>query len=157
MELVFDLDRYADRLRIRREGSRRLVFDPIRSKWVKLEPEELVRQIFLQFLLDELQYNANRIVVERGVEVVERTRRCDILVLDAAMEPWLLVECKAFGIELRQSTFRQASDYSLTHRADFLAITNGRQVFCSAVDYENQVSKAIGSLPAPHETAADYL
>lgn len=157
MELNFDLDRYADRLRIRRQDQRRQVFDPIRSKWVALEPEELVRQVFLRFLLEELGYNPNRIIVERGVQVVERARRCDMLVLNTAMEPWLLVECKAFGIELKQSTFRQASEYSLTHRADFLAITNGRQVFCSAIDYENGVTSPMGNLPAPHETAADYL
>jgi hypothetical protein len=157
MELIFDLDRYAERLRIRRQGKRRQVFDRIRSKWVALEPEELVRQIFVHFLLDELGYNPNRFVVERGVAVIEQTRRCDILVLNAALEPWLLVECKAFGLELSQRTFRQVSEYSLTHRADFLAITNGRQVFCSAVDYENGVTKAIGSLPAAHETVRDYL
>ncbi len=157
MELLFDLDQYARQLRIRRQGQRRQVFDRIRSKWVALEPEELVRQIFVLFLLEELAYNPNRFVVERGVAVIERTRRCDILVLNAAMEPWLLVECKAFGLELSQRTYRQASEYSLTHHADFLVITNGRQVFCSAVDYENRVSQAIGTLPAAHETARDYL
>jgi hypothetical protein len=44
--------------RIKEEEGKELIFDEIRKQWVRLTPEEWVRQNFVQYLLQELHYPA---------------------------------------------------------------------------------------------------
>ncbi len=43
------------------------IFDPLRKKWVRLTPEEWVRQNFLQYLLQTKQYPASLIAIEKEI------------------------------------------------------------------------------------------
>jgi hypothetical protein len=46
-----------------KEGSE-MIFDPVRRKWVKLTPEEWVRQNFIQYLVYEGKYPPGLISIE---------------------------------------------------------------------------------------------
>jgi hypothetical protein len=125
-------------LRLSRDDKgKKWVFDPIRRKNVVLTPEELLRQLVLQYLLDIKKYPANRIRVEIGIELNGLQKRCDVVVFDAEVRPWLLIECKSPKIALRQDTFEQAARYNLPLRAPFLAVTNGLGTLCCALDFES--------------------
>ena len=117
-------------------GNQRLVRDEIRKKWLVLQPEEFVRQLLLHFLIKDMRYNRNRITVERGVAVNGEPRRTDILVFDQDMRPFLLIECKAPRVPLSTDTFRQATNYNGPLRVPYLMISNGRESYVAAIDYE---------------------
>lgn len=129
------LQRFSPLLDVKEAGNKRMVFGTIRKKWLVLQPEEFVRQLLLHFLIRDMRYNRNRITVERGVAVTGRTRRTDILVFDADMRPFLLVECKAPQIPLTTDTFRQAATYNGPLRVPYLMVSNGRQSIVAAIDF----------------------
>jgi hypothetical protein len=112
------------------------VFDPIRRKKYVLTPEELLRQLVLMYLLDVKKYPSKRIRVEMGITVNGRKKRCDIIVFDQNLQPWLLIECKSPKITLTQATFEQAAVYNMKLQVPYLAITNGMCTYACSIDYE---------------------
>ncbi len=68
----------------------------IRKKEIKLTPEEAVRQLFIELLLDKYQYPADRIRVEYEVTFGRDKKRADIAIMDKDMAtaPYILVEMK---------------------------------------------------------------
>ncbi|MEM6877462.1 MAG: type I restriction enzyme HsdR N-terminal domain-containing protein [Bacteroidota bacterium] len=130
------LDRFVDRLTVRMENNQRMIRCLLRRKWLVLQPEEFVRQLLLHFFIEDMQYNRNRITVERGLQVDSQEKRTDILVFDRRMRPWLLLECKAPKQKLSDQTFQQASTYNNPLQAPYMMISNGRQSFVCELDYE---------------------
>lgn len=134
MRLQLDYLQYQSQLRLVQKDGATCVFDPIRRKYLVMTPEELLRQLVLCYLLDNKKYPSNRIRTEIGIEVNGLKKRCDIVVFDANIKPWLLVECKSHKITLNQAVFEQAARYNLQLQAPFLAITNGLSTFCCTLD-----------------------
>lgn len=102
------------------------IFDPLRKKWVRLTPEEWVRQNFLQYLLLEKKYPASLIAVEKEIRVGELKKRFDILIYKND-QPWLLVECKEMNVIVDESVFNQLLRYQQALSASYLIITNGNE------------------------------
>lgn len=130
---LLDLQQY---LKTRTAKGQRQVFDLIRRKWLVMGPEELVRQLLLLYLVREKGYSPNRIGIEKMLVVNTLTRRCDILIYAGDMSPWMLVECKAPSVPVTQAVFDQVARYNLPLRVPFLAVSNGLQTYCCAMDYE---------------------
>jgi hypothetical protein len=147
MLLELNFLKYQSNLRLTKSEASTFVFDPIRRKEVALTPEELLRQLVLQYLLEEKKYPSHRIRSEVGIEVNGLRRRCDLVVYDADVKPWLLVECKSPKVALDQSTFEQAARYNLRLRAPFLAVTNGLSTYCCALDFDQERFEYLGELP----------
>ena len=145
--IELDLLQYQSRLRLVKSGENAFVFDPIRKKEVALTPEELLRQLVLCYLLEEKKYPANRIRSEVGILVNGRSFRCDLVVFDAEIKPWLLIECKSPKVALTQAVFEQAARYNLRLRAPYLSVTNGLNTFCSALDFEAERFEYLSGLP----------
>ena len=55
--------------KIKKEAEKLLIFDVLRKKYVKLNPEEWVRQNFIQFLMIEKKYPAALIAVEQELKL----------------------------------------------------------------------------------------
>jgi len=102
------------------------IFDPLRKKWIKLTPEEWVRQNFLQYLLQVKHYPASLIAVEKEIMVGELKKRFDILVYKNN-QPWLLVECKEMNIPIDETVFQQLLRYQSSLQASYIIITNGNE------------------------------
>ncbi|MCK6693153.1 MAG: type I restriction enzyme HsdR N-terminal domain-containing protein [Thermoanaerobaculia bacterium] len=136
MLLQLDFLQFEPALRITKSGDTTWVFDPIRRKQIVLTPEELLRQLVLLYLLEVKKYPSNRIRVEIGLLLNERPKRCDLVVFDAGLDPWLVVECKSPKVPLTQATFEQVARYNLQFKAPFLAVTNGLATFSCALDFE---------------------
>lgn len=147
MLLQFDFLQFQSRLRLTKGEGKNYVYDPVRRKDIVLTPEELLRQLVLQYLLEVKNYPAHRIRIEAGFTLNGLRKRCDIVVFDADVRPWLLVECKSPKIPLTQATFEQAARYNLQLKAPFLAITNGLSTFCCALDFENATFEYLKDLP----------
>lgn len=152
MLLQLDFLQFQPKLRLTSSGGKSFVFDPIRRKDIILTPEELLRQLVVLYLLEDCRYPANRIRVEAGFTLNGQQRRCDIIVFDEAIKPWLLIECKSPKVPLTQSTFEQAARYNMQWRAPYLAVTNGLSTFCCVLDFEKQDFAYLPKLPdfSPH-------
>jgi hypothetical protein len=113
------------------------VFDPIRRKWVRLTPEEEVRQMLLRDLVENYQVPAGLISVEFPLMVNSMEKRCDAVVFDNELKPLMIVECKAAKIHLTQTVAEQISAYNLALKVPFLLVTNGNKIFFVFVDHLN--------------------
>lgn len=107
-----------------------LIFDSIRKKYVKLTPEEWVRQNFIRYLVQEKHYPQGLIAVEASIKVNKLIRRCDAVIFDRSGNPFLIVECKAPSVAISQKTFDQVARYNLTLHVTYLVVTNGIHHFC---------------------------
>jgi hypothetical protein len=113
---------------LRKQNQELYIFDAVRGKYFMLTPEEWVRQAIV-FLLTQQNYPPNLMQIERGIAYPNRVKRPDIVVYDRAGKPFLLIECKAPYIPLREDTLAQARTYNWVVQAPFVAITNGSMMF----------------------------
>lgn len=132
--------------RIKEEEGKELIFDDIRKQWVRLTPEEWVRQNFVQYLLQELHYPAAYISIEKEIKLGERKKRFDLLVFDSMHKPWLMLECKAMDVDLTQQTVEQIVRYNMSVPVSFLVVTNGSYTY--AWQKTADAFKSIHQLPA---------
>ncbi|MGB0521342.1 MAG: type I restriction enzyme HsdR N-terminal domain-containing protein [Flammeovirgaceae bacterium] len=122
------------------------LWDVIRKKHVQITPEEWVRQHFLHYLMSQ-DYPKSLISVELGHKFNQLQKRSDILVMDRAAQPFLLVECKAPQVPINQKVLEQAIFYNQVIKAPYITLTNGLQhVFC-AVDLANGRIEQLETLP----------
>lgn len=108
-----------------KEGSE-MIFDPIRKKYVRLTPEEWVRQNFVQYLINEGKYPAGLMIIEGFFMFNKKLKkRVDIIVHNRNGEPVLIVECKSTDVEIDDSVRDQLGEYNMEFRVPYVVITNG--------------------------------
>lgn len=105
------------------------VYDPLRRKWVVLTPEEWVRQHFVNFMVNELNYSPFRMSNEVFLRLNNTSRRADTVVYDNNLKPKVVVEYKAADIDLTPEVLDQVLRYNLVFRAPTVVITNGMDVY----------------------------
>ncbi|MFP5043086.1 type I restriction enzyme HsdR N-terminal domain-containing protein [Parasediminibacterium sp. JCM 36343] len=114
--------------KIKAEKGKELIFDGARKRWVSLTPEEWVRQNFIQYLLQEIQYPASLIAIEKEIQLGELRKRCDIILYKKAI-PWMIIECKEMNVPLTEKTVGQILHYHQAMPVPYLCLTNGNHVF----------------------------
>ena len=149
MDFILDLSlsQHQSSLKIKQEGGKRYIWGEIRAQWLVLQPEEMVRQLLIHHFIQVHGVNKNRIAVERGLKVGELKKRCDILIYQQDMSPWLLVECKAHSVPLNQAVFRQIAWYNMPLQVPYLLVCNGHQSYCCAVDLMEKDFTFLNHLP----------
>jgi len=115
--------------RVIRRGQRSYIFDRIRRRYVALTPEEWVRQHVLHYLIDVAGYPAGLMAVEKRIPGHAAGRRADIVVYDPALQPWMVVECKAPEVPIGEAALMQAAGYNFPLQARYLLITNGHSAW----------------------------
>ena len=143
---VLNLPEYKFRLRNNPEGKTE-VFDTIRKRYYILTPEEWVRQNFIQYLIQEKQFPASLMAVEKGLKLNGMQKRTDIVQYNKQGRPVLIVECKAPEIKLSQDTFDQAARYNMTLQVDYLIITNGLEHFACKMNYTEHKIQCLKEIP----------
>ena len=109
------------------ERKKEEIWDDLRKQWVRLTPEEWVRQNFIQYLLQVKNYPASYIAVERKMKLGELTKRFDLMIFDKGAQPWMLVECKAMGEVLDHKVLWQVLRYNMAIPVKYIVITNGEE------------------------------
>lgn len=104
------------------------VFDIIRKKWLRLSPEEWVRQNMIQFLVSK-NYPAALIAIEKEIRLGELKKRCDIVVYTRNAMPFMIIECKEMNVQLSKKALEQILRYHITISANYLIITNGSHCY----------------------------
>ena len=131
------------------ERKKEEIWDDLRKLWVRLTPEEWVRQNFIQYLVQVKNYPAAYISVEKRMKLGELNKRFDLLVFDKGAQPWMLVECKGTDVKLDSRVLWQVLRYNMAIPVRYLVITNGEECHAfikGALDFE-----AIAALPVYSE------
>lgn len=129
-----------------KEG-RTMIFDTYRRRWVKLTPEEWVRQNFIRYLVEEKHYPASLVAVEHSLKINRQVFRADAVVFSTNGLPLLLVECKAPEVKITQKVFEQIVRYNFEFQVDYLIVTNGLMHFCCKIDKSNQSYEYLKEIP----------
>ena len=117
-------------MRTRVYNDKEQIFCEWRHRWVRLTPEEWVRQQLLHRLVEQFGYPASLIAVEAFITVGEAKKRCDAIVYDNTMRALMLIECKAETVPLTQKTLDQAVTYNRKLNVPYLLLHNGPQTIC---------------------------
>lgn len=131
-----NLPSYPYRTRLNPKSSLQEIWDTQRRRWVKLTPEEWVRQHFVHYLIDHLKYPSGRIGNEIAIKVGKLERRCDSVIFGDSVEPLMIVEYKAASVTLNQEVFDQIGRYNIALQVDWLIVSNGLQHYCCHLNRE---------------------
>jgi len=131
----------------RNNKQKQYIFDIIRKKNVVVTPEELVRQDFIHYLIDELAYPKSKIAVELGLKINDLSKRSDIVVFGSDFNPILAVECKAPNVKIDQKVFDQLARYNLTLGVDYFILTNGKTTYCCKVNAKQKSYLHLDKIP----------
>ena len=111
-----------------KQGSE-MIFDQLRKKWVRLTPEEWVRQNFVQYLINEGRYPGGLIGIEIFFRLNNLKKRVDILVHNRKGEPVMIVECKSPDIRIsdfyEDKVYDQLGEYNFGYKVPYVIVTNG--------------------------------
>ena len=118
----------------------------IRKKWLKLEPEEWVRQNLIHYLTTTLTYPLGLMAVEHRLTLNGVEKRADLVCYNNDAQPVLLAECKAPNVPLSQDTLDQAARYNLVLNVPILLLTNGLNHYAVATDINSTV-EILKSIP----------
>jgi hypothetical protein len=129
-----------------RDG-RRAIYDPVRQTYVRLTPEEWVRQHFVQYLIQDLNVPGGLVAVEASFRYQGQPRRADAIVHDRQGDPLLVVECKAPRVSIGQDAFDQCAQYNFVLEASYLAVTNGQTHYACAIDFDARRYTFLDDLP----------
>lgn len=123
-----------------------LIWDELRKMWLRLTPEEWVRQHLVRYLIDVCGAPAASVCAEYPVALGGMAQRADIVVFGASadagmkaeasggtntgtLHPILLAECKAADVDVDEAVFAQAMRYNTVVGARYVVITNGLRHF----------------------------
>ena len=130
-----------------REGQT-TIYDFLRHRYLRLTPEEWVRQHFTHFLVEHKGYHTALLANEVTIDVNGVARRCDSVLYKAAGGmPRMIIEYKAPHIHITQSVFQQIYSYNSVLRADYLIVSNGINHYCCHVDYDNMRVDFLKDIP----------
>ena len=104
-----------------------LIFDIVRKKYIILTPEELVRQHVIHYLVDEKKIPLGLINVEKSIVFNGLNKRFDVVVYSRDGQIFLLVECKAPYVEIKQKVVQQSGVYQKVLNPVCIMLTNGFQ------------------------------
>ena len=140
-------------LRLSQRNGQTMVFDFLRRRYIKLTPEEWVRQHFVHYLVHHKGYPQELLANEVSLVLNTTSKRCDTVLYDKEARPLAIMEYKAPSIQLTQKTFDQISRYNIVMRVPFLMVSNGLQHYCCRVDYETNVCTFLPEIPSYDEIA----
>ena len=107
----------------------KLIYCKIRKKWIVFQPEEEIRQAFLEYLIKEVKVPISNIYVEDHLKHwnIDKNLRVDIIVSYNHKEdeyPLLLIECKAERIDIK-TAIHQVEKYQKDIGSEIVIVTNG--------------------------------
>lgn len=138
------------------------IFSPLRQKWIPLTPEEMVRQQYLQALVEEYGFTHEQIAEELCVTGRGSAQaRADFVIWrtppDKANEksPLIVVECKADNVTIDRAVYTQGENYARLTNAPFFVTHNHRETRYWRVLHEKMPKHVEEIDGIPHADATD--
>ncbi len=133
--------------KIRETDGYKEIFDNIRKKYLKLNPEEWVRQNFISYLLNEKSYPNGLLLIEKEIKLHGLKRRPDLVVYSKEAKPIVIVEFKAPSVKIDEEVFFQAAMYNKKLQVPYLILSNGIQHYCAHINTETGIVKYLPQIP----------
>ena len=137
--------------RLQGPQDRRRIFDILRRRYVALTPEEWVRQNFIHYLTDHLNYPATLLANEVKLQIGKKTLRADSVLYDTQLRPRIIIEYKAPHINITQKVFDQIVAYNMQLHVDYLIVSNGLSHFCCKIADDGKNYLFIAHIPTYEE------
>ena len=138
--ISIDLSQYHQYLKIKKEGAKQLLFDPVRRDYFIVQPEELVRQSWIHYLNQEYGIQFKSLSVEKQITVGTLKKRFDLVYYQKG-EAQVLFEFKSFNVNISSDTCFQIASYNTDLKVPFLVISNGIEHFAYKIEFkESRVS-----------------
>lgn len=134
-------------LRLRGQDGQTTVFDPLRRRYVRLTPEEWVRQHFIHYLISCKGYPAGLLANEVSLSLNGMQRRCDTVLFGRERQPRMIVEYKAPHVAINQKVFDQITRYNIVLRTPWLVVSNGLTHICCHLDLDAQTYAFVREIP----------
>ena len=144
---MFQLKLTSDKFSIKKIANQTYVFDQWRKKYVRLTPEEKVRQYILRFLIDEKGYPSTYFGVEKMVKINGMSKRYDAILFNKEGKPVMILEFKAPQIPITQHVFDQVAVYNSKFQVSLLIISNGFQSYCCRINFKDQRYEFFDEIP----------
>ena len=139
-------------LKIRDQKGIAQIFDFLRRRYLRLTPEDWVRQHFTHYLVEHKNFPSALLANEVTINVGGVARRCDsVLYHRVGGRPRVIVEYKAPHIQITQAVFQQIYSYNSVLHADYLIVSNGLVHYCCHVDYEKMQVNYLRDIPSYEE------
>lgn len=149
---------------IRREG--RKIFCPLINSWHIETPEEKVRQEYIKKLIEDYGYSPDQMAQEVKVNNSQRGQgmaRADIVIWkskkdkDESKSAFIVVECKAENVRIREEDYYQGYNYASWAGASFFVTTNEKETKYFHVEKEHLPKKLmeVVAIPTAEEALID--
>lgn len=124
------------------------IYDFLRRRYIRLTPEEWVRQHFTHYLVERKGYPAGRLANEVTIRVGGATRRCDsVFYHKEGGRPQIIIEYKAPEVPVTQAVFQQIYSYNSVLAADYLIVSNGLKHYCCHIRYDTMEVEFLHDIP----------
>jgi hypothetical protein len=123
------------------------ILDYTRNIFIKITPEEIVRQNTILFLNKTFGIPYSVMKTEHSFEVNNRKKRADIIIFNKQKTIQVLVECKSAKTKINQEVATQISTYNLVLKAPYLIISNQESLYFWQIDFENKTATTIQEIP----------
>lgn len=133
--------------RVERRQDKYYIWDELRRKMLRLSPEEWVRQHFVHYLIDVLDYPRALLMNEVGLSLGQTRKRIDTILYDRHLRPQMLLEYKAPEVNLSQRVLEQALRYNYALRVPYLVLSNGLHHVAYHIDYDTQTYSTLTQIP----------
>lgn len=144
---MFSLNLPEFQVKIAVTDGKKMVFDPLRRKYVALTPEEWVRQHFVHFLIQHKGYPSGLLANEVQLTLNGTRKRCDTVLYDRTRTPRMIIEYKAPTVPITRQVFDQITRYNIVLKVDYLIVSNGLEHYCCKVDYERFCCNFLKEIP----------
>ena len=141
-------------LKTQTSGAQTSVFDFLRRRYVRLTPEEWVRQHFVHYLIEHKGDPAALMANEMSLCIGNKKLRADSVLYNRHLQPRMIMEYKAPTVEITQKVFEQIAAYNLLLHVDYLVVSNGLQHYCCRIDYDKRTYNFLQDIPT-YESIAD--
>ncbi len=129
------------------KDGKKVIFDPIRRRYVALTPEEWVRQHFVHFLLAYKGYPQALMANEVQLQLNGTKKRCDTVLYRNDLSARMIIEYKAPDIMITQAVFNQITRYNMVLKVDYLVVSNGIRHYCCRMDYARNTYTFLQDIP----------
>ena len=120
-------------LKTKKQGEKAYVWDRLRKQWVRLTPEEWVRQHFIAFLIEQKHYPEGLLANEVSIRLGNVQKRCDTVLYDSLLQARMIIEYKAPSVSINQETLDQIVRYNMCLKVPYLILSNGQSHYCCQV------------------------
>lgn len=145
--MMTDLDLPKYDFKLKWVDASQYIFDEIRKKYIKLTPEEWVRQNLIQYLFQSKGYPLSLMAVEYSLTYNGMKKRADIICFDKKGSPLVIVECKAASVKISQVVFEQIARYNFDLKVPYLMVSNGLEHYCCRMNYVKNSFEFLREIP----------